>query len=210
MFDNQRLLNTIKSETAACFTGLKRISTITGTVIRPKDGLHKAAAVCFSRPKWKSVGNRRLSSLGISPPASDCGCRTAKCSQHASKSRPSSLRAAALGASREFRWSVLCSIPVGFPEIAIHDRAEARHAVDSADFPASTGLFQAASVQILAGTLDLATSDRAAFRKSSSIVRPASSHCFASAGPSPNTVRAVSATCSTASKISSMPSAAGR
>ena len=67
-----RSLYTPESETAACFTGLKRISTITGIVIRPRDGLHKAAAVCFPRPKWKSVGNRRLSSLGIFPCDSLC------------------------------------------------------------------------------------------------------------------------------------------
>jgi hypothetical protein len=34
-------------------------------VIRPGDGLHKVAAVCLPRPKWMSVGGRRLWSLGI-------------------------------------------------------------------------------------------------------------------------------------------------
>lgn len=34
-------------------------------VIRPGDGLNKVAAVCLPRPKWMSVGGRRLWSLGI-------------------------------------------------------------------------------------------------------------------------------------------------
>lgn len=33
-------------------------------VIRPGDGLNKVAAVCLPRPKWMSVGGRRLWSLG--------------------------------------------------------------------------------------------------------------------------------------------------
>ena len=65
----------------------------------------------------------------------------------------------------------LCRVPVGFSEIAVHDAAKPRHAVASADFPASTGLFQAATDQILAATLDLATPDQPDFRKTSSAVR---------------------------------------
>ena len=50
--------------------------------------------------------------------------------------------------------------PVLVPVVAVHDGAEAGHAVDSADFPAGAGLFQAASNQVFAGTFDQAPSIR--------------------------------------------------
>lgn len=44
--------------------------------------------------------------------------------------------------------------------VAVNQAAEACHAVDATDAPASTGLFQSVADHLLAGTLDLSAADR--------------------------------------------------
>jgi len=65
------------------------------------------------------------------------------------------------GCSRGFRDLGCESVPVGVPLVAVHHRAEAGHAVDALDSPASSGLFQAATDQIFTRPFDLSAADRA-------------------------------------------------
>jgi hypothetical protein len=68
-------------------------------------------------------------------------------------------------------WSGGLVVPVGFPGMAVDQAAEAGHAVNPADAPASTGLFEAAADHVFAGAFDLTTADRAAFGQSLSIMQ---------------------------------------
>ncbi len=77
----------------------------------------------------------------------------------------------AKGCTRGFRcFGFLGVFPIGFPVAAVHQRAEARHAVGAADAPAGAGLFEARTDHVFAAPFRLATPDALAARQPLGVV----------------------------------------
>ena len=57
--------------------------------------------------------------------------------------------------------------------VAIHEAAEAGHAVDAADTPAGAGLLQSAADHVFARAFDLPAADRTAFGETVSVIQMA-------------------------------------
>ena len=70
------------------------------------------------------------------------------------------------------RISVLCRllVPIFVPLMAIHDGTESCHSVDSSDSPFCGGLFESASDEIFACSLDLAATDGSALLETFGII----------------------------------------
>jgi hypothetical protein len=76
-----------------------------------------------------------------------------------------------MDAVADFGETISSGIPVGFPEVAVHDGAKSCHSVETMDFPAGSCLLETATDQILAGSFDLTTSDRKPRRKANCVVQ---------------------------------------
>ena len=64
-----------------------------------------------------------------------------------------------------------CGFPVGHPLVAFGQATQADHAVDSADAPAGGVGFQAASAQVVGGSLNLAAANAAALAETFRLVQ---------------------------------------
>lgn len=73
-------------------------------------------------------------------------------------------------------------LPLLDPLLAIHDRAEAGHAVQTADAPAGGGLLQTAADEVLARAFNLPAANRTALLQSLGVVQFFGTHPIGRSG----------------------------